>query len=132
MNGQRDFTVPDTQNVASANGADHVEIRKLAGISIVDFSERQINSGDTLLGNRWLCRGAGAFIVGPSGVGKSTMAIQMAGEFGCGHPSFGIMPTRPLRVLVIQAEDDEGDVIEMSMVVNHLGLTEQEKDLVRN
>jgi hypothetical protein len=131
VNGQRDFRVPDTQNVASTDGADDVEIRKLAGISIVDFSERQINSGDTLLGNRWLCRGAGAFIVGPSGVGKSTQAIQMAAEFACGRASFDITPAGPLRVLVIQAEDDEGDVIEMSMVVNHLGLTKQEKDLVR-
>lgn len=37
---------------------------------------------------------------------------------------------RPLRVLIVQSEDDEGDSIEMAKVVNELGLSKEELDLV--
>jgi RecA-family ATPase len=62
----------------------------------------------------------------PSGQGKSSMSFQMAALFAAGREAFGIKPAKPLRVLVIQAEDDEGDCIEMSWVVNHLDLSNEE------
>jgi hypothetical protein len=104
--------------------------RRLTGASLLDLARRDIDEDNTLLGNRFLCRGGGIFVVGPSGVGKSTFSIQLAAELGCGRPSFGITPPRALKILVIQAEDDEGDVIEMARVINHLKLTEEEKALI--
>src|SRR5258708_35494589 len=104
----------------------------LTVLSLVDFSKMEINERDTLLGDRWLCRGGMAFIVAPSGQGKSVMSIQAAILWACGIDAFGIRPEKPtgLKILIVQAEDDEGDVIEMSRTINHLGLSEAQKRLV--
>jgi hypothetical protein len=104
--------------------------RKLQGASLLDFSKLTINEKNTLLGNRFLCRDGGMFIVAPSGIGKSVLAVQIAILLACGLMAFGINPSGALKILIIQAEDDEGDIIEMSRMVNHLELTEQQKQLV--
>src|SRR6266699_3547483 len=51
-------------------------LRKLAGASFLNFSKRTIDESKTLLGNRYICRGGGAFIVAPSGQGKSVLVAQ--------------------------------------------------------
>jgi AAA domain-containing protein len=96
----------------------------------VSYSQREINGDDTLLGNRYLCRGGGMFFVAPSGIGKSVLAIQSVIELAIGRRSFGIKPAKPIRSLLVQAEDDEGDTIEMSRIIDHLKLNDKEKQLV--
>ncbi len=102
----------------------------LSGASLLEYSRRTINPELTLLGKRWLCVGGGAIIVGPSGIGKSTLSIQAAALWACGRAAFGIKPNRPLRVLIVQAEDDEGDSIEMARMVYQLGLDNESLDLI--
>jgi hypothetical protein len=68
---------------------------------------------NTLLGLRYLCRGKSVLLVGPTGIGKSVVAMQMAIEFGLGRVSFGIRPSGKLTSLIIQAENDDGDLCEM-------------------
>jgi AAA domain len=107
------------------------EPRKLQGSSFLKHSQRAINEKDTLLGVRYLCRGGGMFIVAPSGHGKSTLVAQASIELACGMDTFGInSPTGSLRSLIIQCEDDEGDLIEMSRIINHLKLNEKQRNLV--
>jgi hypothetical protein len=66
-----------------------------------------------LLIKRYLCRGGGLLLVGPTGVGKSAFVLQCALLWSLGKPLFGIQPTKALRILIIQAENDEGDIAEM-------------------
>ena len=63
---------------------------------------------------RYLCRGHSAWLIGPSGVGKSSLLFQFGISWACGLPIFGIAPQHPLRVLVVQAENDTGDMSEMA------------------
>jgi hypothetical protein len=100
------------------------------GFSILELSDKPIPKEDILLGNRYLCVACILFIVAPSGLGKSTLAIQIAILFACGLAALGIPPARQLRVLIVQAEDDLGDCIEMARMINHLGLNEKQKRLV--
>ncbi len=58
---------------------------------------------------RYLCRGYGGWIIGQSGIGKSSVTHQMSYLFALGMPFCGIMPMRPLRVLIVQSENDIGD-----------------------
>ncbi len=68
---------------------------------------------NTLLGKRWLCKGGSLLIVAPSGVGKSALAMQMALGWANGMTFCGIAPVRRLKSLLIQAENDKGDMAEM-------------------
>jgi RecA-family ATPase len=71
------------------------------------------NDPNSLLGKRWLCRGGSCLIVGPSGVGKSSLIMQAAVQWALGVPFFGLAPSKPLKSMFIQAENDEGDMAEM-------------------
>jgi hypothetical protein len=96
---------------------------RLRGKPLANYVDQAINPEDTLLGDRWLCRGGGAFVVAPSGMGKSVWSIQAAIKWSIGDRVFGIKPARPLKVLILQAEDDEGDIIEMSRIATHLEIS---------
>lgn len=79
---------------------------------------------------RYLCRGYGAWLIGPSGVGKSSFIHQCAFSWALGRPFLGITPIRRLRVLIIQAENDEGDEAEMTQgILRSLGISELDADL---
>ncbi|PWU10698.1 MAG: hypothetical protein C5B50_24945 [Verrucomicrobia bacterium] len=71
------------------------------------------NDTQELLRNRYLCRGAGLLLCGPTGIGKSSLTLQCAILWAIGKPAFGMVPTGPLRSLIIQAENDDGDLAEM-------------------
>ena len=74
---------------------------------------------NTLIGNRWLCKGGSLLINAQSGIGKSSLTMQMAigwalksGTFS-DLLTFGILPIRPLKSLILQAENDIGDQAEI-------------------
>ena len=61
---------------------------------------------------RWLCQGYAVSIVGFSGTGKSSLMMQIATSWALGQSVFGLAPVRPLRTLILQAENDGGDIAE--------------------
>ena len=68
---------------------------------------------NNMIGERFLCRGGTLLISGPSGVGKSTLVLQMACKFAQGLDFFGIKPSGAFKVLYVQAENDMGDLAEI-------------------
>lgn len=78
-----------------------------------------------LLGNRYLNRGDGMVIVSSSGMGKSSMSHQMAGDWALGHAFHGIAPNGVpeqdggLRILIVQSEDSDGDIAEVWQSLKH-------------
>jgi len=72
---------------------------------------------------RYLCKGHSAWLIGPSGVGKSSLLFQMGTCFATGKDFHGIAPAfgRSLRILIVQAENDDGDMAEMAKGI-HEGL----------
>ncbi len=88
------------------------------------------NDPNTLIGDRWLCRGGSCLIVGPTGIGKSSFSMQAVITWALGESLFGLTPCRPLRSLVVQAENDIGDLSEMLRGVLHgTGVMNRTKDL---
>lgn len=86
------------------------------------------NDPSEILRHRFLCRGGGLLLVGPTGIGKSSLAMQAMILWALGRPAFGIAPARPLKSLLIQAENDDGDLAEMrDGVLAGLNLTDEEK-----
>jgi len=78
------------------------DIDDLAKIDMSDMS-------NVLIGNDWINKGGSCIISGPSGVGKSTLTVQMAVHFAVHQALYGIQSTRPLKSVIIQAENDERD-----------------------
>ena len=70
---------------------------------------------NSVIGDRWLCKGSQCLWLGPSGIGKSTLCFQAALYWALGLPFFGIKPKRPLKSIIFQAEDDIGDCSEFFM-----------------
>ena len=61
---------------------------------------------------RYLCRGGSLLVTGQSGIGKSSFVMQMAASWAIGRELFGIPVIRPLKIAVVQAECDIGDLAE--------------------
>ena len=69
--------------------------------------------------------------VGRSGLGKSSSSVQQDVDWALGREAFGIVPAKPLNILCIQAENDDGDLHEMGAgVLLGLGLNAGEVEQV--
>lgn len=81
---------------------------------------------------RYLCRGGSLLVTGQSGIGKSSFVMQMATSWAVGRELFGIPVIRPLRIGVIQAECDMGDLAEAFQGVSSgMSLSAEERTLCR-
>ncbi len=101
-------------------------------ISLMDIATGPADPGKNLLGNRFLCKGGGMLFVGPSGIGKSSASAQQDILWGIGREAFGIKPSRPLKILTIQAENDDEDLAEMrDGVIKGLKLSSEDIAKVR-
>jgi RecA-family ATPase len=70
------------------------------------------NDPDNLIGKRWITRGSSMIISGGTGIGKSSMMMQIVIQWAMGRDFFGVAPVRPLRIGIVQAENDKGDLAE--------------------
>jgi len=77
------------------------------------------NDPDNLIGKRWLTRGSSMILSGGTGIGKSSLMMQIVIRWCLGKDFFGIAPVRPLKIGVIQAENDKGDLAEAFQGVGH-------------
>lgn len=85
-------------------------------LSIKDLQEYPVNDDpDSLIGyeDRFLGKGGSWLWIAPSGVGKSTLLADFAFHAATGVEWHGIKFRRPMKTLVIQAENDVGDMAEM-------------------
>ena len=104
-------------------------VRELGALQTPKYGEDPTE----LIRHRFLYRGAICLLVGPTGIGKSAFLIQLGIHLAIGKPLFGIEPGavyagKGLRILLIQAENDEGDLAEMrdGVLAGCDNLTEQE------
>ena len=76
------------------------------------------NDPNELIKHRFLYRGGIALLCGPTGIGKSSFLMQLSIYLAAGLVLFGIEPGDTftgtgMKILLIQAENDEGDLAEM-------------------
>lgn len=116
--GQKKAEPPAIQAPTSAPPP--TESTVLVGRPLGDFNLPTKGDPNVLIGNRWLSRGDIFILASTSGMGKSSLSIQAAVTWGLGQPLFGgFLPHRPLRSLIIQSEDGEGDIAEVRLSLEH-------------
>jgi len=105
---------------AEAMEKEAVKVESLPAVRSLDALKTPDKENDPteLIAWRFLYRGGVCLVLGPTGVGKSSLLMQLAIHFAVGKALFGICPgtyyqNRGMRVLLIQAENDEGDLAEM-------------------
>lgn len=103
--GDHERAISDLRAMAS----DKLEgVENFAYSDLINFDASKDEA--VLLGaQRWLGRGYTCLWAGGSGYGKSTLEMQAALYWATGTSLFGIKPVRPLKSLIIQAENDLGD-----------------------
>jgi hypothetical protein len=95
--------------------------------SLAELRRREKDDPSELLRTGFLCRKAFMLLCGPTGVGKSSLGMQAMILWMLGKPAFGIEPARSIKSILIQAENDDGDLAEMrDGVIAGLGLTTAE------
>ena len=97
---------------------------KPKGNSPIWYRKQGVRAEDILLGEGFLERGTACLLAGSSGIGKSSIAMQMGCCWSCGQPAFFLETPRPLRIVMVQNEDSNNDLVRMSEVTRHLGLDE--------
>ncbi len=117
-------------NKLESNGSEPPKYQ-LSGRNIADFLDLKIEPATNLLGNRWLTKGSGAFLIAPSGHGKSSISIQLLISFAVGRVVFGIKPPRALRILCAQSEDDDAETKKFAQVIRKMKLTQEELELLK-
>lgn len=85
------------------------------GVRLSDFANPipEEDNPNALFAGGYLRKGGALTLIAPSGVGKSSLSIQASILWALGSEAFGIKPLRPLKIIIIQAEDDDDDVAHM-------------------
>jgi hypothetical protein len=92
------------------------------GNTPIGYLQHGICQEDILLGDGFLERGSAGLLAGPSGIGKSSIAMQMGCCLGCGRTAFDISPPRQLRIVMMQHEDSRNDLVRQSELARSLSL----------
>lgn len=95
-----------------------------------ELQRRVAKDPSILLGDSYLCRKNGLLFAGPSGIGKSSFIIQCMILWAIALDFLGINPRMPIKSLLIQAENDDGDLAEMrDGVIAGMELSPEQIDL---
>lgn len=129
-----DSTIPTQEELDATLNGEADDKRARAAITVLplarklsDLARVEHGDPDELLAHRYLCRCGGLLLCGPTGIGKSAFSMQCALLWAIGKPCLGVTPARPLRSLIIQAENDDGDLADMrDGVIKGLSLTPEQ------
>jgi hypothetical protein len=82
-------------------------------MTLEELERLPIDPEAELIRHRFLCKAGSMLLVGPTGVGKSVLLMQLMYRWAVGMSFLGIEPARPLRSIIYNAENDTEDMQEM-------------------
>jgi hypothetical protein len=98
----------------------------------ISYAEDPPDHDESLLGENWLFRGGWGAVIGPTGQGKTSLMLQAAACWAIGRSFLGILPEKPLRILVVQIENGSLDLHEMAAgIIKELSLPAEDTERLR-
>ena len=89
-------------------------------MTLEELERIPIDQEAELIRHRFLCKAGSMLLVGPTGVGKSVLLMQLMYRWAVGMSFLGIEPARPLRSIIYNAENDTEDMQEMLRSCNSM------------
>ena len=117
-------------NIAGENGDTEHETYRQQGNKPMALLKAGINYDHYLLAEGFIERGTAGLFAGKSGIGKSSIAMQKAILWSIGLSAFDLAPRKPLRIMMTQTEDSGNDIVKQLAVINALGLTQVQQELL--
>src|SRR5215471_11590192 len=99
--------------------------------SWIELGDKDIDRSLYHIGEGFLEIGGFVMLIGQSYVGKSTLVTQLSIYMAIGRSWLFFVIHRPLRVLIVQAEDGQNKLVQMGRMYKRMGLSEDEIKLVR-
>ncbi len=136
MSQSRYYPPPDDEEqVLNGNGqhsgeADSGEKPLRPMPSWIAYGKREVDRAHYHVGDGFLEIGGFVMLIGQSYVGKSTFITQLSICLAIGRSWLFFLLERPLRVMVVQAEDPENKLVKMGHMFKRMGLTDEEISLV--
>jgi hypothetical protein len=125
------FDIPPVEEGPKSAGNSNAPVPYIPkGNNPVHLFNAGINYDDYLVGNGFIERGTASLLAGPSGIGKSSIAIQKSILWGIGRPAFNLSPSKALRIVLTQTEDSANDIVKQLAIIDALGLSASEKKLL--
>jgi RecA-family ATPase len=97
--------------------------------SWISYGKRNVDRSQYHVGEGFLEIGGFVMLIGPSYVGKSTLVTQISINAAIGRNWLFLKIHRPLKVLVVQAEDPENKLIKMGHMFKRMELSNEEVKL---
>jgi len=96
-------------SIAKANAADF-DGPLMEGMRPITSFTTAGHEHEELIRDHAFDRGTTMLLAGPTGIGKTSFLQQMAISFALGRPHLGLVPTKSMRILIIQAENEDIDI----------------------
>lgn len=113
MSGISDYPQETKDSLPPTEGSGPQASPRPVAKTLAEIATQDAVDPGELLRHRFLCKGGGMLLVGSTGIGKSALAMQLAIAWALGRSELGIDPVRPLKSLIVQAENDDWDLVEM-------------------
>jgi AAA domain len=97
--------------------------------SWIEYGDLEVDPEQYLIGEGFLEIGSFIMLIGQSYAGKSTLVAQLSMNLAAGRSWLFFRIARPLRIMVVQAEDTENKRRNMGQMYRRMGLTAEEIEL---
>jgi RecA-family ATPase len=124
----REFGIGGNNNHPTEKTGEPKPLRPMP--SWIDYGVREVDPTLYHIGNGFMEIGGISMLIGQSYVGKSTFLTQVSIYGAIGKDWLIFKFHRPLKFLIVQAEDPENKLVKMGQMYRRMGLTEAQIALV--
>ncbi|MFZ5447889.1 MAG: DnaB-like helicase N-terminal domain-containing protein [Thermodesulfobacteriota bacterium] len=119
------FDLADSQLQELITGSNNGNRANYCAISANDLLSQELYAPPDIIGAGIMPQGSGVFLTGDSGIGKSLLTLELAVKLSEGVDLWGLPVKRPIKVLIVQAENpDHSMQFRLKRIISGLSLAQ--------